>query len=84
MAGMVWNGGPPPSNDKNRLYTVPMLRSSREATVSESKDFNGLRVGSPALMPIGVSRGFAFVEFNRVSDAQKWMETKKVKRCWHA
>ena len=32
------------------------------------------------MLPLGVSRGFAFVEFSRVSDAQKWMETKKVKR----
>ena len=27
---------------------------------------------------IGASRGFAFVEFAKIADAQKWMDSKKV------
>ena len=40
-------------------------------------DFNADRVWRFSL-PVGVSRGFAFVEFSNVSDAQRWMENKKV------
>ena len=40
-------------------------------------DFNANRVWRFSL-PVGVSRGFAFVEFSNVSDAQRWMENKKV------
>ena len=58
----------------------PMSANCPKRTVcveSMNPDFNANRVWRFSL-PVGVSRGFAFVEFSNVSDAQRWMENKKV------